>query len=326
VSKVGTRVAVVVLFFMPALAGCAKHYSTGAAPLGNPPSGAAAGPTSVTYCAPGGLPQQLDLYRPRTTPRGGSPVAVWVHGGGWAAGDSAIPPDSLPGMIEASLVNRGWTFASINYRLAPQSRWPAQIEDTKCAIRYLRQRAGPLGLNRHRIAALGASAGGHLVSLVGLAGPKTGFDVGQFLNQSSAVQAVVDMSGPADLTTPDWASSPVGLMDAGLVFGVGFGQASPTLVKASPVTYVRRGTPPFLIIQGDHDGVVPPGQSNELAQHLQAAGDTALLVMVKNGGHGYEQAGPGPVKPTVDQLVVATVLFLDRYVGGPGSAPTIGGS
>jgi acetyl esterase/lipase len=94
--------------------------------------------------------------------------------------------------------------ASVNYRLAPQYLWPAQIEDVKCAIRYLRASAATYGIDTTRIGAWGGSAGGHLVSMLGTAGPSAGYDVGQYLDQSSAVQTVVDEWGPADLTGPGW--------------------------------------------------------------------------------------------------------------------------
>jgi acetyl esterase/lipase len=243
------------------------------------------------------------------------PAVVWVHGGGWIQGDSTIGPDSVTGMIESALVTQGWTFASINYRLAPRYRWPAQIVDTKCAVRYLRQHAKGLAINPRRIGAVGASAGGHLVSLLGLAGPNAGFDVGQHLAQSSAVQAVVDMSGPADLTTADWTTSPVALSSAERTFGLPLGQLAPVLTKASPVTYIRSGAPPFLVLHGAADTLVPPDQATELVHRLQDAGDDANLVMLEHADHTLMSIPQDPADPTPSGLAQRATSFLAQYLG-----------
>jgi len=220
-------------------------------------------------------------------------------------------------MIESALVTQGWTFASINYRLAPRYRWPAQIQDTKCAIRSLRQHAKALAINPRRIGAVGASAGGHLVSLLGLAGRDAGFDVGQYASQSSAVQAVVDMSGPEDLTSADWTTSPVALSSAAFTFGMPLGQPTPVLTKASPVTYIRRGSTPFLVLQGAQDAIVPPDQASELVQRLHDAGEVARQVMAEHADHELVSADPGPGDPSPAQLAQYAVSFLERYLGRP---------
>ena len=238
-------------------------------------------------------------------PPGGTaphPVAVMVHGGGWEHGDAG--PSNHLSPVESGLVGRGFVVASLNYRLAPQYVWPAQIEDVKCAIRDLRANAATYGIDSTRIGAWGGSAGGHLVSMLGTAGPSARYDVGQYLDQSSAVQAVVDEWGPADLTAPGWGPAATRVITQ--VFGVTPGQASSVLRAASPVTYVNASDPPFLIIQGEADSTVPASQSQEFAAALHSAGVPETLVIVRNAGHGLKPAGgvPTPSLTEVNQLIV----------------------
>lgn len=229
------------------------------------------------------------------------PLAVFVHGGGWSAGDKRGIQLGGP-----ELLARGYAVASLDYRLAPQSKWPAQIEDVKCAIRYLRANASALQIDPTRFGAWGSSAGGHLVAMLGVAGPRAGFDVGEYADQSSRVQAVVDMFGPADLTT--LVSAPAAPLGKS-VFGA-TSHDDPVLTRASPVTYVAPGDPPFLILQGDQDTTVPPSQSQELYDRLQAVGVPATLVMVKNAGHSFTPTG-GAISPTIPQILKMVSDFFD---------------
>src|SRR5712692_6733292 len=147
----------------------------------------------LTSCTVGRVALTMNVWLPQggTTPH---PLAVMVHGGGWEHGDAG--PSNRLSLVESGLVGKGFVVASVNYRLAPQYVWPAQIEDVKCAIRYLRASAATYGIDPTRIGVWGGSAGGHLVAMLGTAGPSAGYDVGQYLDQSSAVQAVVDEWGP----------------------------------------------------------------------------------------------------------------------------------
>ncbi len=124
------------------------------------------------------------------------PVAMYIHGGGMTAGDKS---DLNPVFLDA-LASSGYAVASVNYRLAPQSRFPAQIEDVKCAIRYLRAKAPNYGLNASEIFAFGTSVGGQLVALAALTGPHSAFDVGSYPTEPSNLLAVADLFGPANLT------------------------------------------------------------------------------------------------------------------------------
>lgn len=284
-----------------ALTGCSPHEEMGTK-------------TTLTYCSPGGVAEQLDVYTPIPAPKAPVPVVVYVHGGGWISGSRNF--SVFIGLIEEQVVGAGHIFVSLDYRLAPQNPWPAQIEDVKCAIRFLRYDARSLGIDPTRIGAMGDSAGGQLVGMLGLAGPQAGFDVGQYLDESSAVQAVVDLYGPADLTTPDWKGDSAMQTYAGETFGQDLGRLTVELIDASPVTYARAGAPPFLIVQGTKDAVVPPDQSTELQKRLTAAGDSASVVMVQNAGHGLLQVGPQTVSPGLVPLSQQIVGFLARTPRG----------
>ncbi len=274
---------------------------------GNPPALGTV-QKDVTYCTPDGGPQKMDLYFPRVSYGKPGPVVVYVHGGGWQGGDKS----GGEGLREMNLlVERGYLFVSINYRLAPKFKWPAQIQDVKCAIRFLRANARSLGLDPNRIGAIGGSAGGHLVAMLGVTDASAGFDVGEYLDQSSRVKAVVDLFGPADLTVKQFTESQANTIRT--AFGVQ-SPDDPLLAKASPVTYISKDDPPFLILQGDKDTLVPPSQSQELYDRLKAGGVTATLVIVKNAGHGFAPAG-GAISPSLVEITKTVVDFFGKYLG-----------
>ncbi|MBI4788346.1 MAG: alpha/beta hydrolase [Chloroflexi bacterium] len=261
----------------------------------------------VTYCTAGGVALKMDIYPPKSLNGKPAPVVVYVHGGGWRSGDK----DSGAGIRDLpELARRGYLVASINYRLAPEHKWPAQIQDVKCAIRYLRANAATYNLDPNRIGAIGGSAGGHLVAMLGVTDKSAGFDVGEYLDQSSRVQAVVDLFGPSDLTASGFIQSQAKLGKE--VFGV-TSPRDPILAQASPVTYITKDDPPFLILQGDQDTTVPPAQSQELYDRLQAAGVPATLVMVKNAGHSFAPVG-GAISPSLADLAKMTADFFDKHL------------
>jgi acetyl esterase/lipase len=300
---------------LPLLAGCGaaaagETAATSAAPATSP--SAQVGPSierGVTYCTNDGVPLTMDIYFPVRSSGATTPAVLYVHGGGWEHGDATL--GGVNGTIARSLVQRGILVAGVNYRLAPQYQWPAQIEDVKCAVRYLRANAQRYAIDPSEIGAWGGSAGGHRVSMLGTAGPNAGFDAGQYASQSSSLQAVVDMFGPADLTAGGWGSYATSVVQQ--VFGVTPGRDNRVLAHASPVTYIAANDPPFLIFHGVDDQVVPPSQSQELAAMLQAAGDSATLIMVQNAGHGFAPSG-GPINPSLDQIAVTTAEFFSQHL------------
>jgi acetyl esterase/lipase len=233
----------------------------------------------ITYAvAPGYRPLQLDVWVPASpTP----PLAVWIHGGGWMFGDRRYLPETLrPNQLFEELVAADLAVATIDYRHALEAHFPAQLRDAKAAIRYLRAHANVLGVDTTKIGVWGESAGGHLAALVGLTGqhPELEGAVG-VLRQSSAVDAVVDWYGPADLALQpreDRALQPIADLPPELLTPpeelLAGGRDQHTLTVASPVTYVTPAAPPFLLIHGTADAVVPYAQSEVLARGLTEAG------------------------------------------------------
>ncbi len=253
----------------------------------------------VTYCTMDGVALKMDVYYPSEN-TGRFAVTMFVHGGGWSSGDKS----KGAGVAELpELQKAGFLAVSVNYRLAPDYEFPAMIEDVKCAVRSLRAHADKYNLDPNRIGVFGGSAGGHLVSMLGVTDESAGFDVGEYLGQSSRVQAVVDMFGPADLTA-NIANDSETVQNA-------FGNFD--LALASPVTYVSADDPPFLILHGEKDPLVPISQSEELLAKLQAAGVPAELVRVANAAHGFKPVG-GEISPSREEIVQLTVKFFEEML------------
>lgn len=303
-----TRLAALAIV-LPLLASCgsaAGATQPSTSPVASVPASPHAGvERGAVYCTNAGLALTMDIYYPsQASP---APTPAVLYGGGWEHGDSSL--GGVNATIAQALNQRGMLVAAVNYRLAPQYLWPAQIVDVKCAVRYLRANAQRYGIDPSKIGAWGGSAGGHLVSMLGTTGTSAGFDAGQYLEQSSGVQAVVDMFGPADLTAGGWGPYATSVIQQ--VFGVAPGQDSGALAHASPVTYIQSNDPPFLIFHGTRDAVVPLSQSQALASRLQAAGVSATLVTVQNGGHGFAPTG-GLISPTLKEITQASVDFFSQ--------------
>ncbi len=256
----------------------------------------------ITYCTNDGVALKMDVHYPHAMSKP-APVAVYVHGGSWSSGSKS---DSM-GMTDVpELLARGYLVASVDYRHAPQWKFPAQIYDVKCAIRFLHANAARFNLDPNRIGAWGHSAGGHLVALLGTTGAGDGFEgSGAYLDQSSRVQAVADMCGRADLRgmPADKAKS---------VFGAP-NDSSDILEHASPITFVSKDDAPFLILHGDEDAMVPLRVSQTLAERLKAAGVPVALVVVKNADHSFNPEG-GPMSPTRAEMTRMIADFFDQYL------------
>ena len=258
----------------------------------------------VTYCNS----QTLDVYVPSSAATRPLPLAIFVHGAGLTAGDKGyLNPTFLNELARA-----GFAVASLNYRLAtgilsyrfaPSYPFPAQIEDVKCGIRYLRAHAQTYDINPNEIFAFGTSYGGALVALAALTGGHSNFDVGPYVTTSSAIMAAVDMFGPADL--PGWISSQS--------FHIAFASNRANLVLASPTHYVKANAPPILIVQGTADTTVPESQSVELYRKLSAFGDQTQLILVQQMGHMFAQAGSRPIDPSLTQIAADMVSWFERY-------------
>jgi acetyl esterase/lipase len=255
----------------------------------------------LPYVSDGHPRQRLDLYLPAKS-TGVRPLVVWIHGGGWTGG-------SKNQINAAPLLASGYAVASVEYRFSQDAVFPAQTEDCKAAVRWLRAHAAEYELDPKHIGAWGASAGGHLVALLGTTGETRVFDKGENLDQSSAVQCVLDWFGPtdflhwgADTTTFNRVDSLVSRLLGGPV-----PEKQELARQASPLYFVSSKSAPFLIMQGDVDTLVPLHQSELLNEALKKAGVPSELIVLKGSGHG----GPAFVAP---EQVTAMKAFLDRYL------------
>lgn len=259
------------------------------------PTTARSNQRNVTYCTMDGIELKMDVYYPKVADEK-SPLVIYIHGGGWSGGDKS----EAQGRLIPSLLDAGFTVASLNYRLAPEYPFPAQLEDVKCAIRSFRANAEQYGIDPDRIGVWGPSAGGHLSSMLGVTDQTAGFERGEYLDRSSRVQAVVDMYGPADLSV-DFSQTYANLKN--MVFG------NYDLAQASPVNYVSADDPPFLILQGDQDPVVPLSQSQLLYDAMIAGGMQAELVVVQGGDHGFTNPNTTPNR---EEIIALFMEFFEK--------------
>ncbi len=239
---------------------------------------------SIEYARVDEQPLLLDVYLAPVAeaPR---PLIIWVHGGAWRAGSRTDVP------IQA-LVERGFSIASVDYRLSPVARFPAQVHDIKAAIRYLRVNAAKYHVDPQRFVIAGSSAGGHLAALVGVSHDHQALEgtVGEHLAVSSEVQAIVSFFGASNLETILAQSTPHGLSVRGpalqLLLG-GQPTEQPELAKlASPITHVDDRDPPLLLLHGDQDPQMPINQSHELEGAYQRVKRLCQFEVIHGGAHG----------------------------------------
>lgn len=240
----------------------------------------------IEYARTGEHSLKLDLYLPTNQVK---PVMlVWVHGGAWRSG-------SRSGMPLGKIVESGYAIASVDYRLSPEARFPAQIHDIKAAIRFLRGHAASWHLPADRIVIAGDSAGGHLAALVGVSNNHADLEgaVGDDRTQSSAVQGIISFYGAANLTTILSQSTPHGLSvrvpALELLLG---GQPTnvPSLTRlASPVFHIDAQDPPFLLFHGDQDPQMPINQSHELQGAYETAKLPVKFEVIHGAAHGGEK-------------------------------------
>jgi acetyl esterase/lipase len=255
----------------------------------------------VPYAAiPGLRPLELDLVLPPDTGRP-VPVVVFLHGGGWRVGSRH---SAGPGYEAASptpferLAQAGIAVASVDYRLSGEATWPAQLHDAKAAVRWLRARARELGIDPERVAAWGESAGGHLAELLGLTGddPALEGDVG-ITGLSSAVVAVAAWYAPSDLTAvaTDLAQDPADpATREALLLGAPPASVPAVAAQASPITHVSAGAPPFLLLHGAADRLIPSVQSERLHAALQDAGVDVEIDLYEGADHMWLGSADAP--------------------------------
>lgn len=246
---------------------------------------------------------RLDLYT-NTKETGPMPAMVVIHGGGWFAGKKEDHRGQARGFAE-----RGYVAVTVNYRLAPKNRWPAQVEDVKCAVRWLRANARRYNVDPECIGAIGTSAGGHLALLLGMTETADGLEgEGGYAEQSSKVRAVINIMGPTDLAEPGWPAHTQKMIDDFL--GGPMDRVPGTSMAASPVSYLRKRTPPpVLTVHGTKDPIVPYQQATLLDKALRGAGGTSVLVPIEEKGHALDWSREDW------QRIEATIQeFSDRFV------------
>jgi acetyl esterase/lipase len=252
-------------------------------------------------------PLKLDIYRPvgATAPL---PLVIWVHGGGWKQGSKNGSSEQL------MLVDRGYAVASIDFRPTTVAPFPANIQDCKAAIRWLRANAATYNLDPARFGVWGASSGGHLVSLLGATGHTNVFDVGENLGVSSQVQAVCDWFGPTDILV-FVTEEPPATNTVEMLLGGPVAEHLDLAAQATPQTYFTTNLafPPYLIMHGELDGTISPHQSELLRDALAAIGSDHTFYIVPGGGHGSGF--------NTDEMHAIVTAFFDTRLRGIPSQP-----
>jgi acetyl esterase/lipase len=252
----------------------------------------------IPYTADGHKRQKLDLYVPQRKDGGKPPLVIWIHGGGWALGSKNNIGNCRWVLAE------GYALASVGYRLTDVAAHPAQLNDCKTALRWLKENADQYGYDASRIVVWGASAGGHLVALLGTTGNPT--------DPADDIAGVVDWFGPAELLTMQAQRTLPTRLNADApdsfesrLVGGPLQERRNVATSASPVTHVTADDAPFLIMHGDKDALVSISQSRTLNKKLTAAGVESELVVLEGAGHG----GPAFNSERARDRILA---FIDR--------------
>jgi acetyl esterase/lipase len=281
----------------------------------------------VTYArAIGFRPLKMDIWLPRQA-TGPVPLVVWVHGGAFQLGDRReLPPTFAPDSVFRLLNEAGMACATVDYRHSLEAPFPAQLHDLKAAVRYLREFAEDIGVDPERFGAWGESAGGHLAALLGLTGSRDDLHGGLGAQeQPSNISAVADFYGVSSLVGIPPISTPAGLFPPALTAAVpagmplqpehmlvGGSDEPALLAAASPVSYVTAAAPPFLLVHGDSDGLVPHSQTDLLAAALADAEVEHEVVTIKGGDHCFFGA-----EDQIDAILAGAVAFFSLTLGRP---------
>ncbi len=274
-------------------------------------------------------PLQLDLYlhadRAKAPPR---PLVLWVHGGGWQRGDARQSGAfaDWPGVL-AMLAARGYVVASVDYRLTGEAIFPAQVQDVKAAIRFLRSNSAAFGIDPGRVYLWGGSAGGHLAALAATSCGIAAFDppastgrlpgsrakAARPLPQSDCAQGAVIWYGALDLAdTQAPQGDALGAAMLERVLGCTAGACDAAAAAASPITYVSRETPPMLLIHGTADKTVPFRHSAAMAAQMRAKGAAVELVPVERSGHGFIGDSADATRRDSGAALARTFAYFDQ--------------
>jgi acetyl esterase/lipase len=258
------------------------------------------GPDTVEENVTYGPGLKLDIYRPGDAGAGTRPAVILIHGGGWTSFDKS----TMKGM-GGFLARSGFVAFAVDYRLVhgTENRWPVQLDDVQRSVRWVRANAGRYGVNPDRIGAFGHSAGAQLAALLGMEDTRDNSDPA-LAKYSSKVQAVVDVSGPADLTTERDPESVAFLSN---FLGGDYSKRPDMWQDASPVFHVAKNNAPFLILHGTRDEMVPLAQAQELYDKLKAGGVQVSLVKFDDV-HTFQSP------ENKRQLAFESMEFFNRYL------------
>lgn len=266
-------------------------------------------------------PVEMDLYVPSRDPRP-KPLIVWVHGGGWSRGDARLSGAfaDWPSVL-AMLAARGFVVASVDYRLSGEARFPAQIQDVKAAIRFLRVHAKNYAIDTKRVYVWGGSAGGQLAALAATTCGAKEFE--PVLSTGRMSHAEMEKPAATENPTSDCVQGAAiwyGIFDVGSYKGSNTeeylgckGESCEAAARvSSPLSYVHAGLPPMLILQGAADTTIDPVQAPKMAAALKAAGDAVELVMVPDVGHGWIGKTPEMTRTASLEALGRTTLFFEQ--------------
>ncbi|MBN2572711.1 MAG: alpha/beta hydrolase [Ignavibacteriales bacterium] len=249
---------------------------------------------------------KLSLIRHFESERKSLPLIIWICGGAWYSMDINA---HLPNLVE--IAKKGYVIATIEYRNSNEAKFPSQIEDVKAAIRFLRANAENYKIDHRNIGIMGESAGGYLASFVGTTNEKPEFDKGLYLNYSSKVQAVCSWYAPIDLNVKKHLGQTheklKKITPEELFLSDTTSINSSLFVKANPITYLSKKTPPFLLFHGLKDTTVPIYQSEIFYDALKSRSIPADLYIIEDAGHASVEF----FQPQIKSLIVD---FFDRYL------------
>jgi acetyl esterase/lipase len=265
-------------------------------------------------------PVEMDVYLPAEIAKR-KPLVVWVHGGGWNRGDARASGAfaDWPGVL-AGLAGRGFVVASVDYRLSAEARFPAQIQDVKAAIRFLRVHAAEYGIDSARVYIWGGSAGGQLAALAATTCGMKEFEPAISTGRMSHAEMEKAVNQGAVSDCVEGAAIWYGIFDVGSYkgsntedyLGCKGPSCEPAAHASSPLNYVRAGLPPMLILQGTADTTIDPAQAPRMSATLKAAGDPVELVMLPGAGHGWIGKTLEETKAASLEALRRTVLFFEQ--------------